>query len=180
MNLIRWEPFGEMMRLHPLMERFWGEGPVSPAHFWSLFGEGVRPHIDMYETPEAVVIKAAVPGARPEDLEVTITDGVLRVKGEARDGKEVEQEHYLYREQRYGSFVRSVALPPALHTGKAEASFGDGVLTVSIPRSAEARPKTVEVKAKGAIKGKEKAAPKAKAKAKGTARSRSCKKTKSE
>jgi len=91
---------------------------------------------------------------RKKEVEITITGDTLTIKGEAKVAEEVKREHYLYQEQRYGAFTRSVTLPGALHSERAEATFENGILTLTIPRAEEAKPKTIKVKTKGVIEGK--------------------------
>jgi HSP20 family protein len=108
----------------------------------------------MYQTPQAVVVKATVPGVKPEDMEITITGDTLTIKGETKAEKEIKQEDYICQECRYGSFSRTVTLPAGLKTDKAEATFENGVLTLTIPKAEEVKPKSIKVKTKSAIEGK--------------------------
>lgn len=156
MNVIRWEPFGGLISLRQAMDRLFEESFVRPSHVWGLFGGGAQPPIDMYQTPHEAVVKASLPGVKPEDVEVTITDGTLTIKGETTVTEEVKREDYLYQEHRYGGFARSIALPRTLQSEKAEATFENGVLTLTIPKAEEAKPKTIEVKTKEAIEGEKK------------------------
>jgi HSP20 family protein len=125
-----------------------------PSRLLSLLGEELRPALDVYQTASEVVVKAALPGVKPEEVEITISGDVLTIKGETKAEQEVKREDYLYQEQRYGAFTRSITLPSALNTEKAEATFEDGVLTLTIPRTEEAKPKAIKVKPKGVIEGK--------------------------
>jgi len=102
------------------------------------------------------VVKAALPSVKPEEIDITITGDTLSIKGETKAMGEVKREDYLYREHRYGAFSRSIILPTNLKTDKAEANFENGVLTLTIPRSEEAKPKTIKVKTKGTIEGEKK------------------------
>ncbi len=149
MNLVRWEPFRELMSLRQAMDRLLEESFVRPSRAFGLFGEEAQPPIDVYQTPNEVVVKASLPGVKPEDVETTITGDTLTIKGETRATEEVKREDYLYHEHRYGGFSRSVSLPHALQSEKAEATFENGILTITIPRAEEAKPKTIEIKAKG-------------------------------
>jgi HSP20 family protein len=105
--------------------------------------------IDMYQTPNEVVIKAALPGIKPEDVDIGISGDTLTIKGEAKVEEEIEEEDYLCQEHRYGSFSRSVTLPSSLSTDKAEADFENGMLTLTIPKAEEVKPRMIKVKAKG-------------------------------
>jgi HSP20 family protein len=103
----------------------------------------------MYQTADDVVIKASLPGVKPEDVDVTITGDTVTIKGETKTEEEIKREDYLYQERRYGAFSRSVRLPGSLQTDKAEAVFENGVLKLTIPKAEESKPKTVKVKVEG-------------------------------
>ncbi len=155
-NITRWDPFGEMATLRRAVDRWFGESVPRP---WRLLGweagEAYFP-LDLYETEEAVVVKASLPGVKPEDVDITITGETLTIKGEAKHEEEEEKPNYYRQECCYGSFVRSVSLPSQVESDKAEAVFENGVLKLTIPKAAAARPKTIKVKAKGTIEGKKK------------------------
>jgi len=152
--MIRWEPFRELVSLRQAMDRLFEESFVRPSRFLSLLGEEARPAIDMHQTANEVVVKAALPGVKPEDVDITITGDTLTIRGETKGKEEVKREDYLCQECRYGAFSRYITLPSALKTEKVEASFEDGVLTLTIPRAEEAKHKTIKVKTKGVIEGK--------------------------
>ena len=95
-----------------------------------------------------MVVDAANPGVKPEDIEVSLTGDVLTIKGETKAEKEVKEPNYLRRERRYGSFCRSISLPSGLKGDKAEAEFEHGVLKLTIPKAEEVKPKVIEVKTK--------------------------------
>jgi HSP20 family protein len=109
--------------------------------------EGVHVPVDMYETDNDVVIKASLPGMQSDDVDITITGDSLTIKGEHKDEKEVKREHYYRQERLYGSFSRTLHLPSHLKTDAAEATFENGVLTLTIPKVEEVRPKTIKIKA---------------------------------
>ncbi|MFW6126269.1 MAG: Hsp20/alpha crystallin family protein, partial [Chloroflexota bacterium] len=112
--------------------------------------------LDVYQRPDQLVVKASLPGVKPEDVDITVTGDTLTIQGETKADEEVKREDYIYQEHRYGSFSRSLALPPNLRTDKADASFEDGILTVTIPRAEEAKPKAIKVKPRGMIEGEKK------------------------
>ena len=91
--------------------------------------------MDIYQTPNEVVVKAALPGLKPEDVNIDIAGDTLTIKGESKAEQEIKREDYLYREKRYGAFCRSVLLPSGLKADKAEATMEDGILTVTIPKA---------------------------------------------
>ena len=156
MNLIRWQPFSELTTLREAMDRLFDDSFVRPWHITSLLGDGAEAPIDMYHTDESVVVKATVPGIKPEEVDITITGDTLTIKGETKSEEEVKEEHYFRKERRYGAFSRSILLPNSLKTDKAEASFENGVLTLTIPKAEEHKPKQIKVKPKGVIEGKKK------------------------
>jgi HSP20 family protein len=147
MSLIRWQPFTELMSLRQAMERLFEDSFVQPSHLWTELRRGELP-VDMYQTKDEVVVKAALPGVKPEEVDISITGDVVTVKGEHREEQETKEENYLCREQRYGTFSRSVAIPVQVKGDKAEATFEDGILTLIIPKAEEAKPKQIKVKAK--------------------------------
>jgi HSP20 family protein len=102
----------------------------------------------MYETDDAVVVKAAIPGVDPKDVEINVTGDTLTIRGEIRKEEEVKEENYLRRERYYGSFCRSFLLPTRVVADDAEAVFENGVLTLTLPKAEEVKPKSIKVKAK--------------------------------
>jgi HSP20 family protein len=103
--------------------------------------------VDISDNDTSVSVKAVLPGIKPEDVEITVSEGVLTIRGESREEKKDEGENYYRREIRYGSFSRSVPLPTRVDQEKAEAGFTDGMLTVTLPKSEDVKPKTIKVKA---------------------------------
>jgi HSP20 family protein len=89
-----------------------------------------------------------LPGLKPEDVSIDITGETLTIKGESKAEQEIKKEDYLYQERRYGAYSRSVVLPSGLKTDKAEATMEDGILTLTIPKVEEVKPKKISVKAK--------------------------------
>lgn len=131
------------------MDRLLEDSFVRPARLWPELRASELP-IDMYQTKDEVVLKAALPGVKPEEVDITITGDTLTIKGEHREEKETKEEDYLYKEHRYGAFSRSVTVPMQIESDKAEAVFENGILTLTIPKSEQVKPKQIKVKAKGA------------------------------
>jgi HSP20 family protein len=148
MAIERWHPFTELMSLRQAMDRLFDDSFVRPAHALEALGEVAAPALDVYQTPGEIVVKAALPGIKPEDVSIDITGDTLTVKGESKAEQEVKREDYLYQERRYGTFSRSVALPSGLKSDKAKATMEDGVLTFTIPKAEEVKPKAIKIKAK--------------------------------
>jgi len=144
--LIRWEPVGGL-GLRNAMDRLFQDSFVFPRG-WTTSAFATEVAMDVYETQDDVVVQAALPGVKPDQVEITIAGDTLMIRGEMKDEKEVKQAEYISRERRSGSFARCVTLPRGLQNDKAEAEFENGVLTLRVPKSDQVKPKTVKVKAK--------------------------------
>jgi HSP20 family protein len=103
------------------------------------------PPVDIYETENDIVLKAELPGVDTKDVEVRIEDNTLYLKGERKFEKEVKEQNYHRVERSYGSFARSFSLPNSISADKVTADFKDGLLTVTMPKREEAKPKTVKI-----------------------------------
>jgi HSP20 family protein len=143
-NLARWEPLREMMTLRQAMDRLFEDSFVRPVGLSSVSAADVA--IDLKETDTDVVVKAELPGVEPDEVDVSIMEGVLVIKGEHKEEKEEKEANYYSRELRYGSFSRSINLPAAINAEKAEAVFENGILTLTLPKTEEAKPKQIKVK----------------------------------
>ena len=146
-NLIRWDPFGRTS-LRNAMDRLFDDSFVRPGFGWIAPMGAADLALDMYETKDDVVVKAALPGVKPEQVEVTITGDTLMIRGETQQENEIKEEDYIRKERRYGSFCRSVVLPSGIKADKADATFENGVLTLKIPKAEETKPKSIKVKTK--------------------------------
>ncbi len=147
-NLIRWEPMRDAVTLRDAMDRLFDEAFTRP---WGLtdgwHGSG-SPAIDLYQTDDELVVKAAVPGMKAEDVQISVTGDILTIKGETKENSDVKEKAYHIREQRWGAFERNISLPTVVVSDKAKAEFEDGVLTVTLPKAENVKPKTITVKAK--------------------------------
>jgi HSP20 family protein len=146
-SLIRWDPFREGVSLRTAMDRLFDDSLIRPDA-WLVPASFADLAVDVYETKDDVVVKAALAGVKPEDAEITITGNTLQIRGESKEENEVKEENYIRKERRYGSFSRTVTLPEGLKNDKAEATFEHGMLTLRIPKSEESKPKTIKVRAK--------------------------------
>ena len=143
-NIVHWDPFREMQHMRRNVDRMFDEWFRRPlATMWE--GEDAVP-MDVYETDDLLVIKAALPGVKPDEVALSVSGDTLTIKGETRSEEEKKQGSYYRKEMRYGSFARSLVLPTTVDHDKAEATFENGVLTISIPKSAEVKPKSIPVK----------------------------------
>lgn len=104
------------------------------------------PSLDVYEEKDSVVVKAELPGMKKEDVEVNLAGETLTIKGEKKEDKEVKEDDYYRRERSYGSFLRSVGLPCEVKSDEIKASFKDGVLEIRMPKTEEAKKKSISVK----------------------------------
>jgi HSP20 family protein len=102
--------------------------------------------VDVYQTDDDVVLKAPIAGVRPEDLEISITDEVVTIKGERKEQAEIARENYLCQECYWGAFARAYVMPVPVIGDKAQASLKNGILTIKIPKQEKTKAKTIEVK----------------------------------
>lgn len=144
-HLTSWEPVREMMTLREAMDRLFDDAFTRPI---GTNGGASVPAIDLYQTADEVVLKAALPGFKPDDVQITVTNDVLTLRGEADWENGHENATYHIRERRYSSFERSIPLPVAVQTEQAKADFQNGILTISLPKAESVRPKTISIKAK--------------------------------
>lgn len=144
-NLTRWEPVREMMTLREAMDRLFDDAFTRP---FNVSAVSAIPAIDLYQTADEVVVKAALPGLKTEDVQISVTGEVLTLRGEYKQEEEKKEATWHIREQRYGSFERSIMLPTDVQTDKAKADFENGILTISLPKAETVKPKTINIKAK--------------------------------
>jgi HSP20 family protein len=144
-NLIRWEPAREMMTLREAMDHLFDDAftrPLSLKDGWSA------PAIDMYQTDDEIVVKASLPGVKADEVQINISGEVLTLKGETKQEEEKKGKAWHMREQRWGAFERSVVLPTDVVADKAKAEFENGILTITLPKAEEVKPKIINIKAK--------------------------------
>ena len=144
-NLTRWEPVREMLTLREAMNQLFDDSFTRPLNMGAV---SVSPAIDLYQDNEQVVVKAALPGIKPEEVEISVTADVLTLRGEFKQEAEKKDATYHIREQRYGSFERSVRLPVEVQTDKARAGFENGILTINLPKAEAVKPRTISIKTK--------------------------------
>jgi HSP20 family protein len=134
----RRDPFAEMMR--SWFDRAFTGLPLEEGQQWI----GTLA-LDVFEKDDQLVVKAAIPGVKPEEVDITIQDDVLTIKGESKEDKEIKREDYYMKETRTGSFSRSIRLPADLDLQSAKADFKDGMLTLSIPKSKDVKPSKIKI-----------------------------------
>jgi HSP20 family protein len=146
-ELVPWTRRGEVTRLRNevdhLFDRFFDWRPFGGL----LEGGAWNPALDISETPNQVVVKAELPGMDPKEIDISLRDNVLTLKGERKQEKEEKEENYHRVERSYGSFMRSFRLPAEVATDKVNATYKDGVLTVKLHKTAKSAAKKIEIKA---------------------------------
>lgn len=122
------------------MGRLWNRTPFSTE----MDEEWTVP-LDVRDQDGQVIVEASVPGMKAEDIDVSIEDGVLTIKGETKSSTEEKKEGYVLKERREGSFFRSVRLPDSVESSQAKSSYADGILTVAMPKKPEKQPQKIKV-----------------------------------
>lgn len=139
--LTRWDPYREMASMRRAMDRLFentfGE-EWSQAQEWSL-------PLDVVEDENSYMVKASIPGVKPDDLDITYNKGALTIKGELKDESEVTKGQYHLRERRSGMFTRTISLPDTVKAEDIEADYQDGILTLKLPKSEEIKPKRIQI-----------------------------------
>jgi HSP20 family protein len=147
MDLIQWRPFREVTRLRNEMDRLWDDyfGPGRRA--FRPLEEAWMPAVDVAEAADKITVKAEIPGMEAKDIEISMVGDTLSIKGEKKSEREEKDENYHMVERTYGSFNRTMKLPAAVDPDKVEATYKNGVLTVTLPKQEEVKPKAIEIKA---------------------------------
>jgi len=143
--LTRWDPFREMMDIRREMDRFLQttlSNQEGMQQTWAI-------PLNVSETEDAYELEASLPGVKPEDVEITLTNNTLTISGATQAEEEKEDKTFHMRERRYGSFVRSLTLPSAINPDAVEAHFENGVLRLRVPKAEEAKPKRIQIQGGG-------------------------------
>jgi HSP20 family protein len=135
-------PFGELVSLRQAMDRLFEDSFVRSGS-WPT-ERGAFP-LDVSNAEDALVVEAALPGIRPEDVEITVEDGTLAIRGETRSERREGEGETLVQEIRRGSFARMVALPNGLEPDNASATFENGILTLRIPKAEALKPRQIRI-----------------------------------
>jgi HSP20 family protein len=148
MDLAPWEPFrDELSAFRKEMDRLWNRSFGETALGRVLETEW-QPSADIAETADSITIKAELPGLEPKDIEVTLSGDLLTIKGEKKKEKEKKDEKFHRTERFYGIFERSFRFPVGVKMDKVEAKFDKGILTVTLPKTEEAKTKEIKVQVK--------------------------------
>ena len=149
--LTRWDPFREMLTLRRAMDRMFDRAIDTDSTWQPVIWDLA---LDVAENKDEFLVKATIPGINPDDLEITFTDNVLTIKGEAKDDKEIKEEQYHIRERRYGTFTRSITLPNNIKGDNIEASYDAGILTLKLPKIEAVKPKKISIQVPKMIESK--------------------------
>ncbi|BAU23945.1 heat shock protein Hsp20 [Caldimicrobium thiodismutans] len=141
-ELTIWRPFQDLKKE---MDRLWQEffGKSYLPERWEVIEWA--PAVDVSETDDEVIVKADLPGVKPEEIEINLVDNVLTIKGEKKREAEEKKENYYRVERYYGSFMRAIQLPSEVDVEKVKAQYKDGVLKVTLPKKPEAKKKLIKV-----------------------------------
>jgi HSP20 family protein len=143
-------PFGELVSLRQAMDRLFEESFVRPRQWVAdVFLEGGAMPLDIQTTVDELLVEAALPGLKPEEVDITIEGGTLTISGEHRTERKDEDESYLVHEIRRGSVSRSISLPEGLEPDRATASFANGILSLRIPKAEQVKPRQIKINAVG-------------------------------
>jgi len=147
------EPFRDIVSLREAMNSLLEDSFVRPFATPNGLANHAVP-VDIYQTENELVVRASVPGVQPEDLNIAVLNGVLTLKGEHKPEAVKDGAHYLRQEIAYGGWERSFELPFSVQAEKAQAHFEHGMLTITLPKAEEAKPRQIKVNVtSGAIEG---------------------------
>lgn len=138
-------PFGELLSLRQAMDRLFEDSFVRSGSWGQGSADGLMLPLDVSTTSDELVIEAALPGVRPDDVEITVEDGTLTIRGETNTQRTEGEGDYLVREIRRGAFSRSLSLPAGLEPDKAQATFNDGMLTLRVPKAEQVKPRQIRI-----------------------------------
>ncbi|UCG77604.1 MAG: Hsp20/alpha crystallin family protein [Nitrospirota bacterium] len=151
MAVVRWTPFRELSSIRRDMQRLMGD-LMEPIQSRELLGwpkndgeTGIVPNLELINKKDKLIVRAELPGIEKEDVELSITDDTLTIKGEVRKSEEIKEDDYYLSEISYGKFSRTITVPAEVDGGKAKASMKNGVLEIVFPRTKESKPKEIKV-----------------------------------
>jgi HSP20 family protein len=148
MTLVRrTTPFTDLVSLRESMDRIFDETLFRPLRF-AVGKHEIYPLIDLYTTPEAVIAEIALPGLKPENVDISIADELVTIAGTYKETKEIVESGYIFQELGRGSFSRTFAIPTLVKTDEVKATFKDGLLMLVLPKAEQVKPKHVKVEVK--------------------------------
>lgn len=147
MAIDRWNPF---ISLREGMERLLQEGPMAPGSFFDVFGQRSFP-VDLAESETQFVLRASLPGIKPDDVQITAQNETLTISGTVQETQEQQGQQWLLHEHRTGSFQRTLRLPAPINADQARAHFENGMLTVTLPKAEAAKVQHIKVSSQPAL-----------------------------
>jgi HSP20 family protein len=139
-------PFGEILTLRQAMDRLFDDD-YRPSRWLSGGLDGPALPLDVTTTSDSLTIEAALPGIRPDDVDITVENGTVTISGKTADERTAEEGSYVLQEIRRGSFSRTVTLPNGLEPDKAKATFEHGILRLEIPKAEQLKPRQIKISA---------------------------------
>src|SRR5262249_27095515 len=152
MAIERWDPFREAISLRDAMNSLFEGSFVRPGGMSPQQGFAAFP-MDVSESEDAFVVKASLPGVKPDDVQITVVGDTVTIRGESKSEEDKKGERWHVRERRFGEFQRSLALPTPVDPDKAQAQFEHGTLTLTLPKSEAAKPRQIKVGVTAPAKG---------------------------
>ena len=153
MVIQRWDPMGELKQMENNINRLWrgfGGVPVGTTgtESWNI-------SLDVVQRPDEIIVKASVPGVKPESIDLSIEDNILSIRADRKPDFEDEKSNYLIQERPTGSFYRAISLPDSVDSNKIQSSYENGVLTIVLPAAEEKKKKQIKIQIGGGSKAVE-------------------------
>ncbi len=146
MAILRFDPFRELIALQDRMNRMFEESVRTRGTEEGEFASGSwAPPVDIYETQDALLVKAELPEVKREDIDIRLENGVLTIRGQRKLNEELKNYQCYRMESQYGAFSRSFSLPRTVNADKIEANYKDGVLTITIPKREETKVRQIQI-----------------------------------
>ena len=145
MSIVKWNPSKNIFSLRDEMDRLFSDF-LNPEPLMAENFSDLTPLINIEENDDEFLISAELPGLKKDDIKITFQNNMLKISGEKKEEKEMDKKNFHRVERRYGKFSRSIGIQSGVVLEKIDASFKDGILTVKVPKSEEAKPKEIDVK----------------------------------
>lgn len=146
MNIVKYDPFRELRSLQEEMNRLFNLGVSRSEGSEDIVRGAWSPSVDIFENQDKIILEAELAGMKPEEVDISIENNVITLKGERKFEKTEDNDNYHRVERSYGSFVRSFTLPRTVVSDEAEANFENGILSITLPKREEAKARKIEIK----------------------------------
>lgn len=147
--LTRWDPFREMAGMRQQMDQLLNDWLSTTGERDGGSNGWQRLPLDVSEGDDAYIVRASIPGVKPEELEISVQNNMLTIQGETKSEEEHQDDRWHLRERRFGKFQRSIGLPSNVDPDQIDATYENGVLTLTLPKSEEAKPRRISVQSNG-------------------------------